>query len=148
MFVPHRFRALWSVIATVSACHAALGACPRNDAGLKLPPGFCATVFADGIGHARFPSRALRLRDQGEMRWNRGVALLEAGGDLVERPVSPFLGFGEQLPAVFGMKCGALTVQGFHRAAVNELFHRHLPDFVAGIVSPVLRRCHYDYATE
>jgi len=24
-----------------------------NDAGLKLPPGFCATVFADSIGHAR-----------------------------------------------------------------------------------------------
>jgi glucose/arabinose dehydrogenase/mono/diheme cytochrome c family protein len=27
-------------------------ACP-NDSGLELPPGFCATVFADGIGHAR-----------------------------------------------------------------------------------------------
>jgi glucose/arabinose dehydrogenase/mono/diheme cytochrome c family protein len=28
-------------------------ACPDNDSGLKLPPGFCATVFADDIGHAR-----------------------------------------------------------------------------------------------
>ena len=27
--------------------------CPSNDAGLKLPAGFCATVFADNIGHAR-----------------------------------------------------------------------------------------------
>jgi glucose/arabinose dehydrogenase len=27
--------------------------CPGGDAGLQLPPGFCATVFADGIGHAR-----------------------------------------------------------------------------------------------
>src|ERR1700734_77271 len=27
--------------------------CPNNDTGLKLPAGFCATVFADGIGHAR-----------------------------------------------------------------------------------------------
>jgi hypothetical protein len=27
--------------------------CPSNDSGLKLPPGFCATVFADNIGHAR-----------------------------------------------------------------------------------------------
>jgi glucose/arabinose dehydrogenase/mono/diheme cytochrome c family protein len=27
--------------------------CPENDSGLKLPPGFCATIFADGIGHAR-----------------------------------------------------------------------------------------------
>ena len=28
-------------------------ACPGDDSGLRLPPGFCATVFADGIGHAR-----------------------------------------------------------------------------------------------
>jgi glucose/arabinose dehydrogenase/mono/diheme cytochrome c family protein len=27
--------------------------CPNDDSGLKLPAGFCATVFADGIGHAR-----------------------------------------------------------------------------------------------
>ena len=28
-------------------------ACPSNDTGLKLPRGFCATIFADGIGHSR-----------------------------------------------------------------------------------------------
>src|SRR5262245_49055582 len=28
-------------------------ACANDDSGLQLPPGFCATVFADGIGHAR-----------------------------------------------------------------------------------------------
>jgi len=28
-------------------------ACPNDDSELKLPAGFCATVFADGIGHAR-----------------------------------------------------------------------------------------------
>ena len=27
--------------------------CPGDDTGLTLPTGFCATVFADGIGHAR-----------------------------------------------------------------------------------------------
>ncbi|HLJ30401.1 MAG TPA: c-type cytochrome [Candidatus Angelobacter sp.] len=27
--------------------------CLNDDSGLKLPPGFCATVFADDIGHAR-----------------------------------------------------------------------------------------------
>src|ERR1700694_149999 len=27
--------------------------CPNDDSGLTLPPGFCATIFADGIGHAR-----------------------------------------------------------------------------------------------
>src|SRR5258707_11867172 len=28
-------------------------ACPHDDSGLKLPAGFCATIFADGVGHAR-----------------------------------------------------------------------------------------------
>jgi glucose/arabinose dehydrogenase/mono/diheme cytochrome c family protein len=27
--------------------------CPNDDSGLALPAGFCATIFADGIGHAR-----------------------------------------------------------------------------------------------
>jgi glucose/arabinose dehydrogenase/mono/diheme cytochrome c family protein len=36
-----------------SSSRAANPACPHDDSGLKLPPGFCATVFADGVGHAR-----------------------------------------------------------------------------------------------
>jgi hypothetical protein len=28
-------------------------ACPNDDSDLKLPAGFCATIFADEIGHAR-----------------------------------------------------------------------------------------------
>ncbi|MEA3197402.1 MAG: hypothetical protein QOF32_1454, partial [Gammaproteobacteria bacterium] len=28
-------------------------ACPADETGLHLPAGFCATLFADGIGHAR-----------------------------------------------------------------------------------------------
>ncbi len=36
----------WVVTASTQAC-------PNDDSGLTLPPGFCATVFADGIGHAR-----------------------------------------------------------------------------------------------
>lgn len=28
-------------------------ACPANDTGLTLPPGFCATIFADNLGHTR-----------------------------------------------------------------------------------------------
>jgi glucose/arabinose dehydrogenase/mono/diheme cytochrome c family protein len=31
----------------------ASASCPDNNAGLTLPPGFCATIFANGIGHAR-----------------------------------------------------------------------------------------------
>lgn len=36
-----------------SAAAQKIEGCPASDAGLKLPAGFCATVFADGIGHAR-----------------------------------------------------------------------------------------------
>ena len=35
------------------AAPATTGKCPADDSGLKLPPGFCATIFADKIGHAR-----------------------------------------------------------------------------------------------
>lgn len=53
--------AAFSVIGSVTAHQsnstagsgAGHSACPKDDSGLKLPPGFCATVFADGIGHAR-----------------------------------------------------------------------------------------------
>src|SRR5712664_3352822 len=36
-----------------AAAEAKSQACPNDDSGLKLPAGFCATVFADEIGHAR-----------------------------------------------------------------------------------------------
>jgi len=64
-----RYRNPWYVIAILGACCAgsvsALAqsspteaqstsvACPDNDSGLRLPAGFCVTIFADGIGHAR-----------------------------------------------------------------------------------------------
>jgi hypothetical protein len=32
---------------------AAASLCPGDNGGITLPPGFCATVFADHIGHAR-----------------------------------------------------------------------------------------------
>ena len=53
---------LGAICATVSSMPAqsapteaqsAIVACPENGTGLKLPAGFCATIFADGIGHAR-----------------------------------------------------------------------------------------------
>ena len=51
------FSVIGSVTAHQSSSTAGSGAgrsaCPKDDSGLKLPPGFCATVFADGIGHAR-----------------------------------------------------------------------------------------------
>jgi glucose/arabinose dehydrogenase/mono/diheme cytochrome c family protein len=52
---------LASLLRTTLPAFAVLGAltataqktCPSNDSGLTLPAGFCATIFADGIGHAR-----------------------------------------------------------------------------------------------
>ena len=35
------------------AAEGGIEACPNDDSGLTLPSGFCATVFADNIGHAR-----------------------------------------------------------------------------------------------
>src|SRR5712671_2127863 len=36
-----------------SAAEGKTQACPSDDSGLQLPAGFCATIFADGVGHAR-----------------------------------------------------------------------------------------------
>ena len=45
--------ALQSFAQDSKSAPAAAGQCPGGKAGLKLPAGFCATVFADKIGHAR-----------------------------------------------------------------------------------------------
>jgi glucose/arabinose dehydrogenase len=39
--------------AIAAAAHGASALCPAEDTGLTLPPGFCASIFADDIGHAR-----------------------------------------------------------------------------------------------
>src|SRR5580704_12234436 len=68
MLFSRRFNYLGSVIGVLAALCASSapaspqsppavpqsgGTCPQSDSGLKLPAGFCATIFADGIGHAR-----------------------------------------------------------------------------------------------
>ncbi len=44
---------LMLTLAPAPAAFGQTGACPGSDAGLTLPRGFCATIFADHIGHAR-----------------------------------------------------------------------------------------------
>jgi glucose/arabinose dehydrogenase/mono/diheme cytochrome c family protein len=41
------------IFAQSTSGQAANSACPNDDSGLTLPAGFCATIFADDIGHAR-----------------------------------------------------------------------------------------------
>jgi glucose/arabinose dehydrogenase/mono/diheme cytochrome c family protein len=66
---PRRYRQLWFAMALFGGWYAnassasaqgapdappsAAASCSQDDSGLKLPAGFCATIFADGIGHAR-----------------------------------------------------------------------------------------------
>src|ERR1700693_6157753 len=38
---------------TRNAATTPAGTCAGDNGGITLPPGFCATVFADNIGHAR-----------------------------------------------------------------------------------------------
>jgi len=40
-------------VASAAAVSAAEADCPQTDSGITLPKGFCASVFADKIGHAR-----------------------------------------------------------------------------------------------
>ena len=60
-------------------------ACPNDESGLKLPTGFCATVFADDIGHARHmvvgPSGVLYINTWSGRYYGNGTP--HAGGFLV-----------------------------------------------------------------
>src|SRR5271154_3515857 len=60
-------------------------ACPRGDSGITLPPGFCATIFADNIGHARHlvvaPNGVVYVNTWSDPDY--GNALPPAGGFLV-----------------------------------------------------------------
>ena len=49
----NRSKAAAAINAPAATAVAAPDGCPTNDTGLKLPTGFCATIFAEGIGHTR-----------------------------------------------------------------------------------------------
>ncbi|MFZ0882799.1 MAG: c-type cytochrome [Candidatus Acidiferrales bacterium] len=50
---PTRGHSASAAAAAAAASPTKSDTCPSNDSGLTLPSGFCATIFADGIGHAR-----------------------------------------------------------------------------------------------
>ena len=66
-----------------STARAASTACPSNDSGLKLPRGFCATIFADGIGHARHltvaPNNVVYVNTWSGEYYRAGEAVHEGG---------------------------------------------------------------------
>jgi hypothetical protein len=49
-----KFLLLWACALLLGVASArSASACGNAGAGLAVPPGFCASVFAEGLGHAR-----------------------------------------------------------------------------------------------
>ena len=88
----------FGAIATVFVCAVAFAArlafanlstpCPQGNGGLVLPKGFCATIFADGLGQPRHMTVAadgtLYVNTQGRAQWFSGgsfVALKDTKGE-------------------------------------------------------------------
>jgi len=118
-------------------------ACPSDETELKLPAGFCATVFADGIGHARHmvvaPSGVLYVntwsgRYYGNDTPHAGgflVALQDRSGagkaDVIER-------FGETVQSGGAGGTGIGMYKGSIYAEINNRIVRYpLP---AGSIAP------------
>jgi glucose/arabinose dehydrogenase len=118
-------------------------ACPNDDSGLTLPAGFCATVFADGVGHARHmvvaPSGILYVntwsgRYYGNDTPHAGgflVALQDKSGvgkaDVIER-------FGETVQSGGAGGTGVGVYRGSIYAEINDRIVRYsLP---AGSIVP------------
>ena len=80
----------------------ARGACAGDDSGLTLPAGFCATIFADGIGHARH------------------LVVAENGVVYVNTWSGRY--FGNDTPHAGGFLVALKDTKGVGKADVNERF--------------------------
>jgi glucose/arabinose dehydrogenase/mono/diheme cytochrome c family protein len=108
--------------------------CPNGDSGLKLPAGFCATVFADGIGHARHlvvaPNGVVYVNTWSEENYGSGkpheggflVALEDKTGtgtaDVIER-------FGETVQSGGAGGTGIGIYKGWIYAEINDRIVRY-----------------------
>ncbi len=109
--------------------------CLNDDSGLTLPPGFCATVFADDIGHARHmavaPNGVVYVNTwSGRYYGNRPphpggflVALQDKAGtgkaDVIER-------FGETAQTGGAGGLGIALYKGYIYAEINDRIVRYL----------------------
>src|ERR1700731_575498 len=126
-----------------AAAEAKSQACPNDDSGLKLPAGFCATIFADDVGHVRHmvvaPNGVLYVntwsgRYYGNEAPHAGgflVALLDKSGagkaDVIER-------FGETVQSGGAGGTGIGIYKGSIYAEINDRIVRYsLP---AGSIVP------------
>ena len=118
------------------AAEAKSQACPNDDSGLQLPAGFCATVFADNIGHARHmvagPSGVLYVNTWSGRYYGNDtpylggflVALQDKSGagkaDVIER-------FGETVQSGGAGGTGIGLYKGSIYAEVNDRIVRYSP---------------------
>src|SRR6201994_3447789 len=121
----------WS--ATTPA-HAAAVSCNGDAAGITLPDGFCATIFADNIGHARqmafAPDGTLYVNTWSGIYYNNGpvpaggfmVALKDRNGDgradVTER-------FGETVASGGHGGTGVAFYNGMIYAEINDRIVRY-----------------------
>jgi glucose/arabinose dehydrogenase/cytochrome c5 len=94
---------------------AAPAGCPKDDSGLVLPPGFCATVFADDTGHARH----LVVSPDGVVYVNTWSGRYYARG-------------GKSEPSDRGFLVALKDTQGTGKADVNQRFGETLNSGGAG----------------
>ena len=102
--------AAWGALALGFGAHGAYaaapaassGACPGDDSGLKLPAGFCATIFADDIGHARHLVVA-----------SNGVVYVNTWSGVY---------FGNDVPHAGGFLVALQDTSGSGKANVNQRF--------------------------
>jgi glucose/arabinose dehydrogenase len=101
-------------------------ACPNDDSGLKLPAGFCATVFADGIGHARHmvvgPDGVVYVNTWSGEYYGKDAP--HEGGFLVALQDKAGQGKADvvlegQLDAIFGPAGRQVVARPFHATAVE-----------------------------
>jgi len=97
------------------ASRPAASACPSDDSGLKLSPGFCATVFADDTGHARH----LVVSPDGVVYVNTWSGRYYAGDGKTQPPDRGFL-------------VALKDTQGTGKADVNQRFGETLNSGGAG----------------
>ena len=92
-------------------------ACAPDNGGLTLPPGFCATVFADEVGHARHPvvaSSGVDAPQGGE--GGTGIARVALYAEVSDRSV-----VARSLPGYGAYIASKAGVEGLVRVLANEL---------------------------
>jgi hypothetical protein len=113
--------------------HAAATSCRGDATGITLPDGFCATIFADNIGHARqmafTPDGTLYVNTWSGIYYNNGpvpaggflVALKDKNGsgraDTIER-------FGETVASGGHGGTGLVFYNGMIYAEINDRIMR------------------------